>query len=586
MQSIHPDDFDQNLRLFAIRKAAAASKEFSELSSRVVVSIQSNTNSNCPMHGKHGSFQQNGPHQLPQPQQQQQHFQTEHQQHISRKEFCKELRLLSSRPSSEATPRRSNSLAVERSFSRSQSMEPSAPYQSNSMPRRLSSTAATKNASVFRKGSFQDPPKPVIREKYTGRVDFKSILRKFDPKEEERSSGGRYDGEPRDYHRDSQFQQHMLTQNPYASPRRGATAIHTSELDFDFRSGASPVPRNGTSSASVSVRSLSPRRPQDLELDLNNLRRRGGQEQLRSPEGTRRAESNPHSPRRVEFADQVLFTFSQEDLNRQFQRNTVGPSKPILRQSRSDQEQQQQARPLTLLQQFELNQQQQQQQQQHYQPQYNYNHGSNYNKNNNNNLKTTIIPLVIEHANLDKNATTSVQDNDPVNQRKVSNGDSLVQIYVPPDDDGSLYHSSADEEEETETLSAGSRDEHRADDFLPDDEPVASKPSKSKLGLGLNFLRTLSFEPPPEKEKEEDKKRKVPPPLGDWSRSQSFPPPGKTFGVAGESSTSRPEEDSGHGSSVFGGRPLSKGMSSVSSSVSCNSDIEGKDQLKRATKSC
>jgi len=187
-------------------------------------------------------------------------------------------------------------------------MEPP-PYQSNSMPRRMSSNAATKNASLFRKGSFQDPPKPVIREKYTGRVDFKSILRKFDPKEEERSSGGRFDGEPRDYHRDSQFQQHMLTQNPYASPRRGATAVHTSELEFDFRGGTSPVPRNGASS--VSVRSLSPRRPQNLELDLNSLRRRAGQEQLRSPDGVRRAESNPHSPRRVEFADEVLFTFSQ-----------------------------------------------------------------------------------------------------------------------------------------------------------------------------------------------------------------------------------------------------------------------------------
>jgi hypothetical protein len=315
---------------------------------------------------------------------------------------------MSNRPSSEVvTTRRSNSLAVDRSFSRSQSVEPS--YQSNSMPRRMSSQAATKSSAILRKGSFQDPPKPVIREKYTGRVDFKSILRKFDPKEDERSSGGRYDGEPRDYHRDSQFQQHMLTQNPYASPRRGATAIHTSELDFDFRSGMmSPVLRNGTASpisSSVSVRSLSPRRPQPLELDLNSLRRRAGQDQLRSPDGLRRTESNPHSPRRVEFADQVTFTFSQEDLNRQFQRSSYGPSKPILRQSsRPDQE-----RPsLTLMQQFEQQQLLQRDELT----------GA---------ARTTVVPLVIEHANLDKVATSTTPENDPVNQRKVSTGDSLVQ---------------------------------------------------------------------------------------------------------------------------------------------------------------
>lgn len=110
--------------------------------------------------------------------------------------------------------------------------------------RRVSGGSSTKSSSLYRNGSFQDykspPPskptttKPIFREKYTGRVDFKNILRRFDPKDEERSSGGgRFDGEPRDYHRDSQFSQHMLTQNPYASPKRGAT--FNNESDFDFR---------------------------------------------------------------------------------------------------------------------------------------------------------------------------------------------------------------------------------------------------------------------------------------------------------------------------------------------------------------
>ncbi len=586
MQSMNSDEIDHNLRLFAMRKAAAASKEFSDLSSRVVVSIQSNTNTNCPMHGKHGTFHQQ---QQQQPQQQQYHTSTE--QHVSRKEFCKELRLMANRPgSAEVTTRRSNSLAIDRSFSRSQSVEPS--YQSNSMPRRMSSTAATKNNSLFRNGSFQEPPykappakpapKPIIREKYTGRVDFKNILRRFDPKEEERSSGGRYDGEPRDYHRDSQFQHHMLTQNPYASPHRGATATHVSELEFNFRGSSntmSPSSRNGgtdspnSRSGSLSVRSLSPRRPQNLDLDLNSLRRgaRQGPDLLRSPDGGRRAESNPHSPRRVEFADQVMFTFSQEDLQKQFQRNTMGPAKPILRQSRHDQ-QEQSHQQLTLMQQFELQQQQLQQQQQQQQ---------HLNNNNNNHYKTTVIPLVIEHANLDRVATSSRRtENDPVNQRKVSNGDSLVQIYVPPtrksDADSSHYNSSEDE-----TLSAGSQDEeNRSDDFSQSQNDETHETSSNRPKLGLNFLRTLSVEPSSSSspvEEEGKNNRKIPPPLSDWNRSQSFPPPGKSF-VTSEAGQKVEDESSARGN-VFGGRPLSKGIPSVASSVlSCNSDIEGKKE--------
>ena len=550
MQSLNSDEIDQNLRLFAMRKAAAASKEFSDLSSRVVVTIQSNTNTNCPMHGKHGTF-----HSQQQPQQ----YQSE--QHVSRKEFCKELRLMANRPgSAEVTTRRSNSLAIDRSFSRSQSVEPA--YQSNSMPRRMSSNAATKNNGLFRKGSFQDPPaykappakpapKPVIREKYTGRVDFKNILRRFDPKEEERSSGGRYDGQPRDYHHDSQFQQHMLTQNPYASPHRGQTLPHFSELGFDFRS-SSPIPRNGTASpvprsGSMSGRSLSPRRPQNLELDMNNFSRRSGQgpDLLKSPDGGRKTESNPHSPRRVEFADQVLFTFSQEDLQRQFQRNSLTPAKPILRHSKQDLEQSQQQ--LTLMQQFELQQQQRNQ----HQPV-------------NSKTATTIIPLVIEHANLDKLRSSTRAENDPVNQRKVSNDDSLVQIYVPPtkSENSSLYNSSEDE-----TLSAESQDEdeHRTHNF---EAPVKITPRPK---VGLNFLRTLSVDPSSPVE-EDGKNRKVPPPLSDWNRSQSFPPPGKSFGP---SDLGQKNEDE------IRGRPLMvKGVTSIASSVlSCTSDIEGKVNL-------
>jgi len=266
-----------------------------------------------------------------------------------------------------------------------------------------------------------------------------------------------------------------------------------------------------------------------------------------------------------------MFTFSQEDLQKQFQRNTMGPAKPILRQSRHDQ-QEQSHQQLTLMQQFELQQQQLQQQQQQQQ---------HLNNNNNNHYKTTVIPLVIEHANLDRVATSSRRtENDPVNQRKVSNGDSLVQIYVPPtrksDADSSHYNSSEDE-----TLSAGSQDEeNRSDDFSQSQNDETHETSSNRPKLGLNFLRTLSVEPSSSSspvEEEGKNNRKIPPPLSDWNRSQSFPPPGKSF-VTSEAGQKVEDESSARGN-VFGGRPLSKGIPSVASSVlSCNSDIEGKKE--------
>ena len=51
------EELEQNLRRFAMRQASAASKEFSDLKSRVVVSVQSSPSRHCPMHGRHGNFQ-------------------------------------------------------------------------------------------------------------------------------------------------------------------------------------------------------------------------------------------------------------------------------------------------------------------------------------------------------------------------------------------------------------------------------------------------------------------------------------------------------------------------------------------------
>ena len=104
------------------------------------------------------------------------------------------------------------------------------------------------------------------------------------------------------------------------------------------------------------------------------------------------------------------------------------------------------------------------------------------------------------------------QSHDFVNQRKVSNEDSLVQIYVPPTNN---------DESDDDTLSVDSQ--------LPaDDDPnqltandrTVSEPAVSTVSSHLTkkteVKRTLSAEVA---------SRKVPPMLSDWNRSQSFPPP-------------------------------------------------------------
>ena len=80
-------------------------------------------------------------------------------------------------------------------FQRSESVDPWPQY--NSMPRRMSANPTSygsKTKSIHRHGSFQEvnngkqpPPKVDI---FKGRVDFKSILRRFDPKDDERAFGG------------------------------------------------------------------------------------------------------------------------------------------------------------------------------------------------------------------------------------------------------------------------------------------------------------------------------------------------------------------------------------------------------------
>ena len=81
------EELEQNLRRFAMRQASAASKEFSDLKSRVVVSVQSSPSRHCPMHGRHGNYQVQTP------------------SASSRKEMARELRLSAAKEAREARER-------------------------------------------------------------------------------------------------------------------------------------------------------------------------------------------------------------------------------------------------------------------------------------------------------------------------------------------------------------------------------------------------------------------------------------------------------------------------------------------------
>jgi hypothetical protein len=456
------DEVEHNLRLFAMRQAAA-SREFSDLQNRVVVSVQSNPSRHCPQHGRHAHQAASAA--------------------SSRKEHAKELRLAAAREAREARERsadQSYNGPRRGSAQRSSSLEPN--YY-NSMPRRMSASPASPVASkiINRNGSFQDQIH-VKRDSFSPRVDFKTTLRQFNPKDDERSRGhlitasrSRHDSEPLDYHNSNPyFTQQLTAHNPYAqNPRRG-TIMYGSEA-------------GGPASLPI----MPQKRP--LKLELTSRSRPTTPSSLRSPESSR-----PQSPRRVEFADEVFFNFNTSQ--NLYQRSASTDlsllnmkAKPILRNVHSDAgqqprpQQQQPPRPLSLLEQYEYQQNQQQPLDLEPQP--------------------LFSPLVIEHANLDDKAIlTSPASNDlAMNQRKLSNGsnheDSLVQIYVPKSDEVTT---------DDDTLSAGSQDE-------AEDEAVTSEVKRKKSEV----KRTISAEVTPMS----STGRKIPPALSDWNRSQSFPPP-------------------------------------------------------------
>ena len=518
---VSAEDIENNLRLFALRKAASSSKEFTDVKNHIIIKVDSTADTDCPRHGQekehHHSYDMNSYGDY-------NHRDRGHNdqlQHISRKEMARELRLSAARQEREAKSRVMNlsSPVLENGrrgssfspgpnqnyhqyndFQRSESVDPWPQY--NSMPRRMSANPTSygnKAKSVHRHGSFQEvnygkqpPPKVDI---FKGRVDFKSILRRFDPKDDERAFGGQkgrlLDGsisssQKSKYMGGSQKDFSSLSNVPYDDPyhmpqrppppKRGTIV----DSDFDFR-GSAPALTRSMSPQQIVVRPLSPSvstssnsnmfpvhhtnrplRPQKLDLEISSKKRQDPITVLTNDRPTSpnnfqystntKSESNPVSPRRVEFSEQVFsFSFAGNEPSS----STFPPpplmvsspigKKPILRQSNSDphsnnntltKDKNKKALPhelpnkpskgFSLIEQFER-----QEMERRIQQQLREDHERLMSSMN------MVSPLTIEHTNLDEETTSGIGESGSdgstvLNQRRKVSSDALVQIYIPP----------------------------------------------------------------------------------------------------------------------------------------------------------
>ncbi len=193
----------------------------------------------------------------------------------------------------------------------------------HSLPRRMSSNKASAPRDVFR-----------------GKLDFKTILRRFDPKDEERSSGGGRSGGGFRHESEPPPVRPLSPPPQYQSSRRGSIV----DSDFDFRGGASREP-NWDNPGRFRHNSLKrPRRPPHPPLDITIP-----QQQLRRSESnpTSPPPSRPLSPRRVGFTDLSPRELSPRELSpRELSpqelspRESKGHARPILRHTTSDPHQQ------------------------------------------------------------------------------------------------------------------------------------------------------------------------------------------------------------------------------------------------------
>ena len=176
--SVSAEDIENNLRLFALRKAASSSKEFTDIKNHIIVKVDSTADTNCPRHGHENEHRHSYDMNSYGDYHHRDRSNNEHLQHVSRKEMARELRLQAARQEREAKSRVMNlsSPVLENGrrgssfspgpnpayhqyndFQRSESVDPWPQY--NSMPRRMSANPTSygnKAKSVHRHGSFQE----------------------------------------------------------------------------------------------------------------------------------------------------------------------------------------------------------------------------------------------------------------------------------------------------------------------------------------------------------------------------------------------------------------------------------------------
>lgn len=161
------------------------------------------------------------------------------------------------------------------------------------------------------------------RDVFKGKIDFKSTLRRVDPKEEERNRNN------------SGFSGRYVSRHE-GEVRRGMIV----DSDFDFRGGTSREPSWDNPGRFRIVHTNKAVRGPSLSVDIDMANR------VRTPDpadfhrrdepiSPRRCESNPISPRRVEFGEEIVFDFNPRTIK--INRSHSGiPSKPILRHTNSD----------------------------------------------------------------------------------------------------------------------------------------------------------------------------------------------------------------------------------------------------------
>jgi len=399
-----------------------------------------------------------------------------------------------------------------RPTSRSSNQEPN--YQS--LPRRLSSQP--KSTRVDRRQSFQDFK--TFRDKFTGKVDFKTTLRNTeDPKkgERERARKSRHYSEPREYcspeersggyliesdfdfrsppttrdnsrERRSKYDHESSARDYYAqdrptAPRRGhVEQIYATPKKKDQIAGEGKKYQYGYHDLKSQIQAQSQTGYSDLKSPKSpGVKSPMSDNDLASPLNIPK---DPLSPRRVEFADEV-FSFKTSvtpGTSRPGSRCESPNPKGILRHTTSDPSTRNTATRSNTVDLSSLEQ--------------NQKSVSNVAVRSNTTDLSFCKSEIIEKPKVPLTRPTTLIIPQPENMPltgSTRNNQPLVKIMIP--------------------------DEQNDSDDTLIEEKHESEPSKEKNDQKRVSLRTLG-------EKGESR-RVVPPPLADWNRSQSFPPAAK-----------------------------------------------------------